>query len=105
MALVPVFLVPAPGGIAVLRVGLDFDVQAAMKTAELPLATRYRVVQRLRSLGLVVQGIATDSAAEDIAYVDHAEYARIPAIAVGADHTLLGRTLAAAAAVAVEDTG
>jgi hypothetical protein len=93
-----------------------------MKVAELPVATRKRAVQHLKTLDLVVVGTAIDSVAEGVAqdavYAVHTEFVCIAAVAVGTDHTALDRILAAAevvhltqidlaAAVAVEeeDTG
>jgi hypothetical protein len=101
-ALAPGYLRSAPGSFAVLRVSLEFDVQAARKAAEFAVEIRKRAVLHVDSLDLVVVGAAIGSAAEgiarDAAFAHHTEAARIAVVAVGTDHTVLGRILAVSAA-------
>jgi hypothetical protein len=100
-ALVPGFLGSTPESTAVLQENFELGVRGARKAAEMAVEIDETVVLRVeRTHDLVAAVVAIGSVAEDTApdavLADHTEFAHMTAVAVGTDHTVVGRILAAA---------
>jgi hypothetical protein len=98
-ALVPGFLGSTPESTAVLQENFELGVRGARKAAEMAVEIDETVVlrvERTHDLVAVAIGSVAEDTAPDAVLADHTEFAHMTAVAVGTDHTVVGRILAAA---------
>jgi hypothetical protein len=99
-ALVPGSLGSTPGSTAVLQENFELGVRGAWKAAELAVEDETAVLRLERTHDVVAVvaaiGSATEDTAPDDVLADHTEFAHMTVVAVGTDHTVVGRILAVA---------